>query len=147
MKHVKIYIYTSIRTMKKNSGAAGYVLSYTTKSNLEATLSNIEYLEDMSVYDSEIEILYRALKRLNTKSLIVDIYAESKYLESAVNYWLDKWEVSGWVNAKGEPVRHADEWQRILELLEGDEFYINNGHNEYSNWLKDQCEKKGPDEK
>ncbi len=91
MKHVKIYIYTSIRTMKKNSGAAGYVLSYTTKNNLEATLSNIEYLEDMSVYDSEIEILCRALKRLNTKSLIVDIYAESKYLESSINYWLDKY--------------------------------------------------------
>lgn len=44
MKKVNVYIYSGIRTIKKTDGAAGYVLSYMTKKDIEATLSNIVYL-------------------------------------------------------------------------------------------------------
>ena len=84
MRTVKIYIYTSIKTIKRNCGAAGYVLSYTTKNNVEATLSKIEYLRSMTNHESELEILKRALSRLNTKELLIEIYADSLYLESAI---------------------------------------------------------------
>ena len=57
MKNVKIYIYTSIKTLKRNNGAAGYVLSYTTQNNKEATLSKIEYLTNMTNHESELGTL------------------------------------------------------------------------------------------
>lgn len=146
MRTVKIYIYTSIKTIKRNCGAAGYVLSYTTKNNVEATLSKIEYLENVTNHESELEILKRALSRLNTKELLIEIYADSLYLESAIYEWIPRWELSGWVTIKGEPVKCAEKWQEILEMLNGNDYCIKRQHHEYSNWLKDQCEKKGPEE-
>ena len=134
MKKVNVYIYSGIRTIKKSDGAAGYVLSYMTKNDIEATLSNIVYLEDVTRHEAELEVLNQALSRLNTKDIEIDIYTDSS-----------KWQQSGWKNSKGEPVKHADKWQKTLILLNGTRFYIyTNQHHEYSNWLKSQCEKKGP---
>ena len=146
MKKVNVYIYSGIRTIKKTDGAAGYVLSYMTKKDIEATLSNIVYLEDVTRHDAELEVLNQALSRLNTKDIEIDIYTDSSYLTSALDLdWIHKWQQSGWKNSKGEPVKHADKWQKTLILLNGTRFYIyTNQHHEYSNWLKSQCEKKGP---
>ena len=146
MRTVKIYIYTSIKTIKRNCGAAGYVLSYTTKNNVEATLSKIEYLRSMTNHESELEILKRALSRLNTKELLIEIYADSLYLESAIYEWIPRWELADWVTVKGEPVKYAEKWQEILEMLIGNDYFITRQYHEYSNWLKDQCDKKGPEE-
>lgn len=142
MKNVKIYIYTSIKTLKRNNGAAGYVLSYTTQNNKEATLSKIEYLTNMTNHESELEILSRALSRLNTKDLLIEIYADSLYLENSIYNWIPKWELSDWVTVKGKPVKHAEEWQRILEQLNGNSYCIKRQHHEYSNWLIDQCDRR-----
>ena len=94
------------------------------------------------------EVLNQALSRLNTKDIEIDIYTDSSYLTSALDLdWIHKWQQSGWKNSKGEPVKHADKWQKTLILLNGTRFYIyTNQHHEYSNWLKDQCDKKGPEE-
>ena len=75
----------------------------------------------------------------------IDIYTDSSYLTSALDLdWIHKWQQSGWKNSKGEPVKHADKWQKTLILLNGTRFYVyTNQHHEYSNWLKSQCEKKG----
>lgn len=146
MKKVNVYIYSGIRTIKKTDGAAGYVLSYMTKKDIEATLSNIVYLEDVTRHEAELEVLNQALSRINTKDIEIDIYTDSSYLTSALDLdWIHKWQQSGWKNSKGEPVKHADKWQKTLILLNGTRFYIYaNQHHEYSNWLKSQCEKKGP---
>lgn len=74
MKKVNVYIYSGIRTIKKTDGAAGYVLSYMTKKDIEATLSNIVYLEDVTRHEAELEVLNQALSRLNTKDIEIDIY-------------------------------------------------------------------------
>ena len=76
MKKVNVYIYSDIRTIKKTDGAAGYVLSYMTKKDIEATLSNIVYLEDVTRHEAELEVLNQALSRLNTKdrSTLCQVY-------------------------------------------------------------------------
>ena len=118
MKKVNVYIYSGIRTIKKTDGAAGYVLSYMTKKDIEATLSNIVYLEDVTRHEAELEVLNQALSRLNTKDIEIDIYTDSSYLTSALDLdWIHKWQQSGWKNSKGEPVKHADKWQKTLILL------------------------------
>lgn len=146
MKSVKIYIYSSIKANKKSNGAAGYVLSYMTMRNGEATLSKIEYLEDMTEHEAELWILIKALSRLNTKELMIEMYTDSQYLESSISRWLLNWALSDWTTAKGEPIKYAEQWETIFDLLEGDEYCIKRQHHEYSNWLIDQCKKKGPEE-
>lgn len=81
MKKVNVYIYSGIRTIKKTDGAAGYVLSYMTKKDIEATLSNIVYLEDVTRHEAELEVLNQALSRLNTKDIEIDIYQRAKEIQ------------------------------------------------------------------
>jgi len=116
MKKVNVYIYSGIRTIKKSDGAAGYVLSYMTKNDIEATLSNIVYLEDVTRHEAELEVLNQALSRLNTKEIEIDIYTDSSYLTSALDLdWIHKWQQSGWKNSKCEPVRLFDlRWGLLL---------------------------------
>lgn len=69
---------------------------------------------------------------------IQDTYYLGDYIATEIKF-------IGRNGAKGEPVKHADKWQKTLILLNGTRFYIyTNQHHEYSNWLKSHCEKKGP---
>lgn len=79
MKKVNVYIYSDIRTIKKTDGAAGYVLSYMTKKDIEATLSNIVYLEDVTRHEAELEVLNQALSRLNTKDIVIGLLLIREY--------------------------------------------------------------------
>lgn len=95
MKKVNVYIYSGIRTIKKTDGAAGYVLSYMTKKDIEATLSNIVYLEDVTRHEAELEVLNQALSRLNTKDIEIDIYTDSSSLHQ-------RWILTGYTSGSSQ---------------------------------------------
>ena len=47
----------------------------------------------------------------------VQLYSDSAYLINGFRqHWLDKWQSSGWLNAKKQPVENQDLWRPLLEL-------------------------------
>lgn len=59
---------------------------------------------------------FEALKR----PCEVTVYTDSQYVVNAFNqHWIDSWKVRGWKNAKKEPVKNIDLWQRLLKAMEG----------------------------
>lgn len=49
----------------------------------------------------------------------VTLYSDSQYLVKAFNdRWVDGWLRRGWKNAKKEPVKNVDLWQRLLAAKE-----------------------------
>lgn len=61
-------------------------------------------------------VAFEALKR----PCEVTLYSDSQYLVNAFNLgWVDSWKARGWKNAKKEPVKNIDLWQRLLAAMEG----------------------------
>lgn len=49
----------------------------------------------------------------------VTLYTDSQYVVNAFNqHWVDGWLKHGWKNAKKEPVKNVDLWQRLLRVKE-----------------------------
>ena len=49
----------------------------------------------------------------------VTLYTDSQYVANAFNqHWIDGWLKRGWKNAKKEPVKNVDLWQRLLKAKE-----------------------------
>lgn len=49
-----------------------------------------------------------------TRNCEVVLTTDSKYLRDGITGWIDKWQKNGWKNAKKQPVKNADLWQRLL---------------------------------
>ena len=61
----------------------------------------------------------------------VKLYSDSKYLTDAINKgWIASWQKSGWKNAKKEPVKNRELFEKIIELtnLHEVEFIWVKGH-------------------
>lgn len=49
----------------------------------------------------------------------VEVHSDSQYVVNAFNkHWVDGWKRRGWKNAKKEPVKNPDLWQRLLAAME-----------------------------
>ena len=48
----------------------------------------------------------------------VEVHSDSQYVVNAFNkHWVDGWRRRGWKNAKKEPVKNPDLWQRLLAAM------------------------------
>ena len=56
-----------------------------------------------------------ALKRASS----ADLYTDSKYLRDGVTQWIHNWKRNGWKTAAKKPVKNADLWRRLDDLLAG----------------------------
>lgn len=48
----------------------------------------------------------------------VDLFTDSQYVQKGMTEWLPGWIRKGWRNAKGEPVKNQDLWQRLQAASE-----------------------------
>lgn len=64
----------------------------------------------------EITAVIEALKALKT-DCIIDIYTDSQYVQKGVSEWLEGWKQRGWKTASKAPVKNADLWQILDQLL------------------------------
>ena len=60
----------------------------------------------------ELLAAIEAIESLN-KSCRIDLYTDSQYVQKGISEWLPNWIKRGWKNAKGEPVKNQDLWQRL----------------------------------
>jgi len=65
----------------------------------------------------ELTAAIEALRRLK-EPCRVRLYTDSAYLVNCFKQrWYEKWEKSGWVNSRKEPVENRDLWQELLRLV------------------------------
>lgn len=49
----------------------------------------------------------------------VRIHTDSTYLKDGITKWITNWKRNGWRTAAKKPVKNADLWQRLEEVLKG----------------------------
>ncbi|WP_298464515.1 ribonuclease HI [uncultured Erythrobacter sp.] len=47
----------------------------------------------------------------------VDLYSDSKYVIDGITKWVEGWQRRGWINASKKPVRNADLWHELIEVV------------------------------
>ena len=70
-----------------------------------------------SVIAKELKAILLGLQNMNFSSEI-EIYTGSKWLVTALNEWVAKWQQDNWVKANGKSVANKELWQQITEELE-----------------------------
>ncbi|MEQ6884962.1 ribonuclease HI [Salicola sp. Rm-C-2C1-2] len=48
----------------------------------------------------------------------VDLYTDSQYVRNGINQWMANWKRNGWRTSARKPVKNAELWQRLDELVQ-----------------------------
>ncbi len=116
---MKVSIYSD-GSSRGNPGPGGF------GTLLRCTLANGEVREKeisegfRETTNNRMELLgaIRGLEALN-RPCTVTIFTDSQYVVNAFNqHWVEGWQKKGWKNAKKEPVKNRDLWERLLAAME-----------------------------
>lgn len=140
MKEVHIYLYSTIKGCRTSNGAYTYILE-TATSKGDATISKTEIVENVTAHKSVLLALMGALRRIRQASYLV-IFTDSNYVASNAKNNLARWKKNRWKTARGEPVKHREEWQEIDKMLKPHscEIIVTTVHSYYQ-WMKIESEK------
>ena len=138
---VNIYIYQTIKGPGTKAGSFTYILE-TEINGKTATLTKTDTLEPMTENKAELTVLLKALKRLRTKCS-VQVIGSSDYVRQGAEKWLKDWVRQDFKTAKGKEVANKEEWQQLLTYQEAyDIVFAREKHHSYSNWMKEETERK-----
>lgn len=79
---------------------------------------------------AELTAVIEALSALK-KATIVDLTTDSEYVMKGATEWLHGWKRKGWKTASKKPVKNADLWQRLDDLL--------GVHSVRFHWVRGHC--------
>jgi len=65
----------------------------------------------------ELTAAIEGLKALNRRCQ-VDLYTDSTYVKDGITKWIHNWKRNGWRNASKKPVKNADLWQALDDLVQ-----------------------------
>jgi ribonuclease HI len=66
----------------------------------------------------ELTAVIEALATLK-RPCTVAIYTDSEYVKNGITTWIHNWKRRGWRTADGKPVKNAELWRRLDELVTG----------------------------
>lgn len=81
----------------------------------EKTLSGAEAMTTNN--RMEMMAVISALEALKHPRYAVELTTDSRYVMDGVTKWLPAWKERGWKTASKKPVKNADLWQRLDELV------------------------------
>ena len=64
----------------------------------------------------ELTAAIEALRALKSPCR-VEIHTDSEYLQNGITKWIHGWRKNGWKTAARKPVKNADLWQALAELI------------------------------
>lgn len=53
-----------------------------------------------------------------TRQCTVDLYTDSQYVRNGINQWMANWKRNGWKTSARKPVKNAELWQRLDDLVQ-----------------------------
>lgn len=135
---VHVYLETSIKWPKQSDGIIGIV--FTDQEDVTRK-SLFGVVQNASEHEAVLIGINRALTYLSECDTI------HIHVSSTVGYsfkYLEKWQASGFVGAKGCKVKHAEIWEEISEKSKGKTLKMHiNERNGYRNWLTNECDMRG----
>ncbi len=132
---VNIYIETSYRGPAKRKGVAMWLVEYKKKDGTPVTRDGMIYLDESTENQASLMAVAAAVNILNKKCLIRVNTRCEHILNTIQNYWHIKWQQNGWCNAKGNPIKNAEQWKEMLVALEKHSYTFVTGHHEYREWM------------
>lgn len=66
----------------------------------------------------ELMAVIQALKALK-RPCAVTLYLDSQYVRQGITEWIHGWKAKGWKTASKQPVKNADLWQELDQLVHG----------------------------
>lgn len=114
-----------------NPGPAGWAVVIIPENRM--ALSTSGYLASATNNRAELLAIVRALKILNNRNKIVppnkytiNIYSDSAYCLNPINEnWIKSWEARGWKTSSYTPVKNADLWMELREILNNTKYIVN----------------------
>lgn len=135
---VHVYLETSIKWPKQSDGIIGIVFTDQEDVNRKSLFGVVQ---NASEHEAVLIGINRALTYLSEYDAI------HIHVSSTVGYsfkYLEKWQASGFVGAKGCKVKHAEIWEEISEKSKGKTLKMHiNERNGYRNWLTNECDMRG----
>lgn len=135
---VHVYLETSIKWPKQSDGIIGIVFTDQEDVNRKSLFGVVQ---NASEHEAVLIGINRALTYLSEYDTI------HIHVSSTVGYsfkYLEKWQASGFVGAKGCKVKHAKIWEEISEKSKGKTLKMHiNERNGYRNWLTNECDMRG----
>ncbi|TBW54773.1 ribonuclease HI [Marinobacter halodurans] len=109
----RVVLYTD-GACKGNPGPGGWgaVLSY---GGAERELHGGE--KETTNNRMELMAAIQGLKALK-RQCQVDLYTDSQYVRKGITEWMANWKKNGWKTAARKPVKNADLWRALDELVE-----------------------------
>ncbi|MEX3628654.1 MAG: ribonuclease HI [Burkholderia sp.] len=68
----------------------------------------------------ELLAVIKALEALKRRCRVV-VHTDSQYVQKGISEWIHGWKKKGWVTAAKTPVKNADLWKQLDELVVGHE--------------------------
>lgn len=143
MTHVDIYLETSSIFQGTTDRKCGYALSVLVH-NEEKTREGFGHYKG-TYHQTVLLTLAEALERMTVPSEIC-IHTRDMYVASRISK-LEEMAGSGWKDVKEEPIKNAEEWERVYAaahaLPETHKLSAKSGKHSYSGWLQEEFEKRG----
>ena len=65
----------------------------------------------------ELTAVIEALSALKRPSQVV-LYTDSQYVQKGITEWIRSWKLRGWKTAAKQPVKNAELWRHLDDLLQ-----------------------------
>ncbi len=136
MWKVDIYLETDSKVQKNTERRCGYVLE-TICAGATRTVEGFRCVSG-TYHSANLQNLAAALSRI-TKTSEICIHTEDAYVAVHVRK-LPEMAAAGWRDLKGNPIRNAELWKKIWELVQKHQLKMtaNTDKHSYSGWLQEQ---------
>lgn len=133
MQIVHIYAESETADFRSMDRGVGYVLEAVLPSGKTVTREKFQWMTG-TYNDVILRAFNEALARM-TGSSEIHLHTQDKYILTAIDRYLDTWEVNGFRNAKGEEISSAEHWKAFAGLIENHLICVEPGHHSYLNWM------------
>lgn len=138
---VNIYIESSIKGLKRRNGVVGFILEADGKEG--KTVTQFGSVKEATENQAQLLALKYALKRIKDMSEL-RIWTDNSYMAAAFEQdWISGWIERDWKTAKGKEIANREEWESILQMLDGSvpELKVAQNHS-FKNWLREEIERR-----
>jgi ribonuclease HI len=65
----------------------------------------------------ELRAVIEGLRSLSREDVELTIYIDSQYVRQGITEWIQNWKKNGWLTRSKEPVKNADLWRELDQLV------------------------------
>lgn len=139
--NINIYIESSRRGPSKGPGAYMYLMEFIKSDGTPATREGIEHFSNTYENELSLRAIIAAGKRL-IKPCHIRIFTGCNHILSTVhNCWHIEWQKNGWKKKNDKPVRNAELWEELVQVLDAHVVTYTKDEHPYQRYMRERLEK------